>query len=181
MATSPLVATGATKLLCGLVVADDMAPKKPRIAALCQTLSRTGIPRGYFAGVGANSFSSFAIALSRRFWRFSGLLFDLIVSLAEPRQTSDLLARTCIAHQCRGVFVDLTGLGGPIDPVDRVLLAARLAEVWPPGVRLAALALPHQVKRVIEHMAGNCGIDIRAFTEREEAFAWLALTPARAG
>lgn len=90
-----------------------------------------------------------------------------------------LIARTCVAHQCRSVFVDLTGLDGPIDPVDRVLLAARLAEVWPAGVRLAALALPHQVNRVIEHMAGNRGVDIRAFTERDEAFAWLALAPAR--
>jgi hypothetical protein len=90
-----------------------------------------------------------------------------------------LIARTCLAHQCRGVFVDLTGLDGPIDAVDRVLLASRLAEVWPRDVRLAALALPEQVNRVIEHMAGNRGVDIRAFGDSGEALAWLALAPAR--
>ncbi|HET7843140.1 MAG TPA: hypothetical protein VFL14_03255 [Xanthomonadales bacterium] len=86
-----------------------------------------------------------------------------------------LLARTTAAHGCRCVFVDMTALGSPIDPVDRIFLASRLAEVWPAGVRLAALALPEQVNRVIEHMAGNRGVSIRAFTERDEALAWLSL------
>jgi hypothetical protein len=89
------------------------------------------------------------------------------------------VARAAVAHGCRQVFIDLTALEGPIDPVDRIFLASRLAEVWPPGVRLAALALPEQVNRVIEHMAGNRGVDVRAFTDRAEALAWLALAPAR--
>jgi len=109
-----------------------------------------------------------------------GILMARLLRVDNSRElliaNAGLIARTCVAHQCRSVFVDLTTLDGPIDPVDRVLLAARLAEVWPPGVRLAALALPEQVNRVIEHLAGNRGVEIRAFTEREEAFAWLALS-----
>jgi hypothetical protein len=92
-----------------------------------------------------------------------------------------VVARAAVAQGCSKVFIDLTTLEGPIDPVDRIFLASRLAEVWPSGIRLAALALPEQVNRVIEHMAGNRGVDVRAFTDRAEALAWLALAPARAG
>jgi len=91
-----------------------------------------------------------------------------------------LIARTCVANDCRAVFVDLSGLAGPLDAVDRIFLASRLAEVWPRGVRLAAFARPEQVNRVIEHMAGNRGVEIRAFTSHEEAFAWLGHAPSDA-
>jgi len=88
-----------------------------------------------------------------------------------------LIARKCIAHDCRAALVDLTGLAGPLDPVDRIFIASRLGEVWPRNVRLAALARPEQVNRVIEHMAGNRGVQIRAFTSEDEAFAWLGHEP----
>ena len=91
-----------------------------------------------------------------------------------------LVKRAVVAHGCSGVFIDMTALDGPIDPVDRIFLASRLAEVWPAGVRLAALALPHQVNRVIENIASSRGVQVRAFTDRDEALAWLSPPPAAA-
>lgn len=108
----------------------------------------------------------------------------LLVRVTSDDRTRDHLMalpgtvkRALVEHGCTAAFVDLTSLDGPIDPVDRIFLASRLAEVWPSGVRIAALALPHQVNRVIEHIASSRGVQIRAFADRDEAFAWLALAP----
>ena len=109
------------------------------------------------------------------------LLMARMVSDDRSRQVllglPGIVKRAVAAHGCSGVFVDMTALDGPIDPVDRIFLASRLAEVWPAGVRLAALALPHQVNRVIENIASSRGVDVRAFTDRDEALAWLQLAP----
>lgn len=81
-----------------------------------------------------------------------------------------------------GVFADTTPIERVVDVVDRIMVGSRLAEFWPPGVRIAIFANPIQVlpNHPLEHLVTSRGMVARVFTDREEALAWLRAARSRA-
>jgi hypothetical protein len=75
----------------------------------------------------------------------------------------------------RAVLADTTQMG-PIDLVDRILVASELPKFWPVDVRLAVLCAPEQMmpSRPFENVASGRGTPVRVTTDRAEALAWLA-------
>lgn len=74
----------------------------------------------------------------------------------------------------RGAFIDLLDFAVPMDDLDRFFMGSDLAQYWPP-VPLAVVGRHPFVdpRRLGEIVARNRGINVRVFTDRDDALAWL--------
>ncbi|KFN50270.1 hypothetical protein [Arenimonas composti] len=86
------------------------------------------------------------------------------------------VAEDCRRRPVAAVLVDLTEADDLVCASDRLRLGFRLAEAWPPQVPMAVLVLPemHLPDRSFEHLACRGGRRVRSFSDRTEAWHWLA-------
>jgi hypothetical protein len=91
-----------------------------------------------------------------------------------------------VADDCRrrppdAVLVDLTATDDLVSTADRMRLGFRLAAAWPRAVPMAVLVRPemHLPDRTFEHVAGHRGLRVRSFSDRRQAWHWLALQARR--
>ena len=78
----------------------------------------------------------------------------------------------------RKVLVDLRNVEGRLDPTEQVFLGELVAHQLPHLEKVASVVPVDQITRNSEGAAQTLGMQLRVFTSREEAVAWLkALLP----
>lgn len=85
------------------------------------------------------------------------------------------IAETCLRKGCTRALADACRQSGDLTILEWHALATSFEGSWPAGLRLAVLDIPERIKpdRFMEATARNRGIDVRVFTERDAALAWL--------
>ena len=73
----------------------------------------------------------------------------------------------------RRVLADLRGVEGRLDPAEQVFLGELVAQHLPHLERVASVVPADQITRNSEAAAQGMGMQLRVFTSRLEATAWL--------
>ncbi len=87
-------------------------------------------------------------------------------------------AIAAITDQCRAlqrwrVLIDLRDMHGSVPNIDRFLLGKHAANAWGRRIKVAVITHPERMTRFFENVAVNQGGNVRTFTDRNEAQAWL--------
>ena len=81
----------------------------------------------------------------------------------------------CESNGCTGILIDVRGAEVHVDWPQKIPAALALAKVQVPGRPVAALADPHSISpdSRFQNLADVAGALFLAFTDEEEALAWL--------
>lgn len=98
------------------------------------------------------------------------------ISLAESRAAQAAVLALAVERGVSRVLIDVTGITNDFSAVEIFVVSSGLERPELPRLRGALLARSDQEPkaRLLETVASNRGLDIRSFTERAEALAWLS-------
>ncbi len=100
------------------------------------------------------------------------------VTPAEQRKAWEETGSVAGEHGCRRFLIDLRAQGPAASPVDMVEAAALLAALPPGTIERQALLLPPRERgasdvEFFETACRNRGLNVRVFSDRDEALEWL--------
>ena len=80
-----------------------------------------------------------------------------------------------LAHGCKRLLVDATGISRMQSVVSDFEFTAQHRTELPPGTRHAVVIKPEQEEhmRFVENVAQNRSVNLRLFTDKNEAVGWL--------
>ena len=101
---------------------------------------------------------------------FSGM-FDLVAA----RRSVDRMVDACVEEDCDNVLFDCRSMSGDISVMDRFSMGKYGGEHINPDIRIAMLGHRRHIlpDKFFENVAHNRGIQMKLFSDIEEAIAWL--------
>ncbi|MFZ5996822.1 MAG: hypothetical protein ACOYW7_04970 [Nitrospirota bacterium] len=111
----------------------------------------------------------------KREFNYVSLLFMGVLDMDEARACRDKLHEVLLAYSCTRVLVDTTKVTAKLSIVEEYELTKELRYELPSSVSIALIVPQEGVTDggFIENVAVNRGVRLRAFTEKDEALAWL--------
>ncbi len=99
------------------------------------------------------------------------------LSLAAGRRAVEVTEEACRRKRCTHVLFDQTAATGELPLSDRFEIGVYAARKLPSSARIAVLAKEDQIRphRFFESVARNRDMDLRLFSDREEALQWLKM------
>jgi hypothetical protein len=96
-------------------------------------------------------------------------------SIPAAKRAVDEMVNTCMKRNCTRVLFDCRRMTGPLSTMDRFDVAQYGSEKIERSIRIAMLGREDQVlpDKFFENVAVNRGMDLKLFTDIDEAVGWL--------